>query len=116
MAHTQLHSHEEALEGGRGWQLRVLSTEEQVTWPSTGWAVDEILLHSKYIWEEIPRDVEKAIRWFPVRWFLQFLLREWDLTNSPSLLILSLTAEGPAILCHMNAVTSVPSVSWGCRE
>lgn len=31
--------------------------------------------------------------------------------HSPSLLILSLTAEGPAFLHHMNAVTSAPTVS-----
>lgn len=36
--------------------------------------------------------------------------------HTPLLLILSLIAEGPAILYYMNAVTSVPSVSWGNGE
>lgn len=48
MVHTQLHSPAEAVQGGKGGQLRVFGTEEQVTWPSTAVNSAEALLWTKY--------------------------------------------------------------------
>lgn len=93
MAHTQLHTVVPHLFIGSYTALQNLYRVGRVAAESTqpseagylaqhrckfyrSTTVDKIPLHSKQIWEEVPRDVEKAIRWF-----LHFLLRGWDLTN-----------------------------------